>query len=210
MTRHHAGSSAVKLMTDEGTHGNMTGGGSALNKPGVTMENKTDGRTATVGPHSNPRWLFALGSFAVPLAMSFSSSPSPNHPRILAWYASLRKPFFQPPGWIFPIAWTALEGSLAFSGWRLSNSPDSRPRQRALGLLALNIVSIGAWSRLFFKRQSLPTSTFAAGALVATTAAYVRQANQVDPVAARAAVPLVVWVSFATILTGTLWAMNRR
>lgn len=167
--------------------------------------------TATaVGPLSNPRWLFALGSFVVPLALSYSSSPSPNHPRVLAWYASLRKPFFQPPGWVFPVAWTALEGSLAFSGWRVSNLPDSPSRQRALGLLAFNIVSIGVWSRLFFKHRSLATSTFAAGALVGTAATYVSEAKKVDATAARAGIPLVAWVGFATILTGTIWALNRR
>ena len=144
------------------------------------------------------------------LAMSMSSAPSPNHPRIAAWYASLRKPFFQPPSGLFPIAWTALEATLSFSGWRLCEAPPSTTRLKALRLLTLNIFGIGAWSRLFFKRRSLPTSTVAAGALALTTAAYVREVRRVDLVAARAAMPVVAWVAFATVLTGTIWAINRR
>lgn len=165
---------------------------------------------ASAVARSNTRWLFAVGSFAVPLAMSLSSAPSPSHPRILAWYTSLRKPFFQPPGWAFPVAWTGLEACLAWSGWRICNAPESPSRQRALGLLALNIVSIGAWSRLFFKRRDLATSTVAAAALAPMSAAYVSESKKVDQVAAKAAVPLVLWVGFATVLTGTIWAMNRR
>jgi tryptophan-rich sensory protein len=55
----------------------------------------------------------ASGAFIVPLARSASSSPSPNHPRILFWYWSLRKPFFKPKDWVVPVAWLGIEAALA-------------------------------------------------------------------------------------------------
>lgn len=69
---------------------------------------------------------------------------------------------------------------------------------------------IGGWSRLFFKRRVLGISTLAAASMVASGAEYVRQAKRVDAGAARAGIPFVAWVSFAAVLTGTIWAMNRK
>ena len=63
---------------------------------------------------------------------------------------------------------------------------------------------IGAWSRLFFGRRNLPASTVAALGMVATGAAFVQQAGQVDAPAASAGVPFVTWVGFATVLTAAL------
>jgi benzodiazapine receptor len=154
----------------------------------------------------------AIASSAVvlPLAMSASSSPSPNHPRILFWYWSLRKPVFKPKDWAIPVTWLGIETALAAAAYRLLRSPSSVPRTRALAWLGGNIIQIGGWSRLFFKRRELGISTVAAAAMVASAAQYVREARRVDPVAARAGISLLAWVSFATVLTGTIWAMNRK
>ena len=35
------------------------------------------------------------------------------------WYADLRKPWFNPPNWIFGPVWTVLYIFIAFVGWRL-------------------------------------------------------------------------------------------
>jgi benzodiazapine receptor len=41
---------------------------------------------------------------------------APNHPRTAAWYATLQKPSFTPPGPVFGAAWTALDMLLGYSG----------------------------------------------------------------------------------------------
>lgn len=153
--------------------------------------------------------LIASGTFLVPWALSASSSPSPDHPHILLWYRSLKKPFFKPKDWVIPVAWFAIEGALARATYRLVQASPSTARTRALAWLAVNVTMIGGWSRIFFKRRALGTSTVAAAAMIASGAEYVRQARRVDPVAARAAIPFVAWVSFATVLTATIWALNR-
>jgi tryptophan-rich sensory protein len=146
----------------------------------------------------------------VPLALSASTSPSPNHPRVMAWYLTLRMPRFKPPIWVIPLVWFGIEGALATAAYRLLRSAPTAPRGRALSLLSWNVFMIGGWSRLFFKRGRLGMSTVAAAAMVATGVEYVRQANRADPVAARAGIPFVAWVSFATVLTATIWSLNRR
>jgi tryptophan-rich sensory protein len=152
----------------------------------------------------------AACAFAVPLALSSSSSPSPNHPRTMAWYSSLRKPGFKPPDWAIPVAWAGIEGALATAAYRLLRAAPSAQRARALALLGWNVFMIGGWSRLFFKHRSLGASTVAAATMVASSAAFVQAARPVDRTAARAGLPLVGWVAFATVLTATIWGLNSR
>jgi len=152
----------------------------------------------------------ASAAFVVPLALSASSSPSPQHPRTMAWYLSLREPRFKPPDWVFPLAWAGIEGSLARAAFRLLRTEASPERNRALGWLGWNVFMIGAWSRLFFKQRNLPVSTVAAATMVASSVAFVHAAKQVDRTAARAGLPLVAWLGFATVLTATIWKLNSR
>src|ERR1700759_919153 len=48
-----------------------------------------------------------------------------------SWYASLAKPSFNPLDWLFPLAWTILNGLIAVAGWRTSTAS---PRGAAMGL----------------------------------------------------------------------------
>ena len=171
------------------------------------MTNTTDGSnrlSATVAA------LISSASVFVPIAMSLSTTPSPNHPRIFVWYSLLRQPSFKPPDWLFPVAWTGIEVSLAVSAYRLLRSRPTVARARALGLWCANILLIGGWSRLFFGRRNLAQSTVGAAALTCTSIAYISQTRKVDKLAARAAAPLVGWVAFATILTASIWALNAK
>lgn len=147
--------------------------------------------------------------YVVPLALSWSTSPAPQHPRVLLWYGLLRKPGYKPPDWMVPVAWGLIETCMAGAAYRLLRQPSSAPRSRALGLLAVNTVGIGAWSRLFFGKRNLPASVVGAAAMVGTGAAYVDQARQVDKPAAAAGIPFIVWVAFATVLTAGIWRKNR-
>ena len=154
--------------------------------------------------------VLAASAFVIPLVLGASTSPSPKHPRVLIWYRSLKKPWFQPADIVIPVAWTAIEAGLASSAYRLLRASPSEARTRSLSIWAWNVAMIGAWSRLFFGGRNLPASTVAAVGMVATGAAFVQQARQVDVAASRAGIPFVAWVGFATVLTAALWRLNRR
>ena len=151
----------------------------------------------------------AAASYIVPYAISRSTTPSPDHPRVFMWYRLLKKPFFKPPDVAIPLAWAAIETGFAYAAYRLLRQPSGPERNRSLAWLAGNVGAIGAWSRLFFGSRNLPASTVAAAALVATGTAYVRQARRADTRAAVAGVPYVAWVAFATVLTAEIWRRNR-
>lgn len=157
-----------------------------------------------------PALATAAAAFVVPWALSASSTPSPDHAATYRWYRSLRKPWFKPKDSAIPLVWIALEAALAFSAYRLIRSKPSPERTRALSWWSANIAMIGLWSRLFFKRHQLGASTAAAAAMVVGGVEYVRQAQRVDKVAARVAVPYIAWLSFATVLAATIWSLNRQ
>jgi translocator protein len=152
----------------------------------------------------------ASNAFLVPLALSLGSVPSAKHPRTMLWYTSLREPSFKPPDWVFPVAWTGIEAGLALAGYRLLRAARHPVKARALALWGWNVFMIGGWSRLFFKRHALAVSTAAAASLIATSAALVKEAKKVDVPASKAALPLLGWVTFATVLTATIWHLNKR
>jgi tryptophan-rich sensory protein len=156
-----------------------------------------------------PAATVAATAYLLPYALSRSTSPTPDHPRVLLWYRLLRKPALKPPDIAIPLTWFGIESGLAFAGYRLLRKPQSPERDRALAWLAGNVTGIGLWSRLFFGSRDLPTSTVAAGALALAGAAYVHEARKVDRPAAAAGVPLVAWVCFATVLTAAIWRRNR-
>lgn len=133
----------------------------------------------------------------------------PQQPWQGLWYRWLRKPSFQPPDAVIPLAWTAIDSALAVAAYRLMCQPASAPRDRALGWWALNVALIGGWSGVFFGRRNLPASTLLAAGMMASGAAFVAQARKVDGPAAAAGLPFIGWVAFATVLTAALWRHNR-
>jgi tryptophan-rich sensory protein len=55
------------------------------------------------------------------LALGFLTTPGD-------WYASLAKPTFNPPGWLFGTVWTALYILIAIAGWRIWQRDRHDPR----------------------------------------------------------------------------------
>lgn len=151
----------------------------------------------------------ASAAWLVPAMMSGSTSPSPNHPRVLLWYKTLRQPPWKPPDIAIPLAWIGIETCMAAAAFRLLRRPGGPARNASLGWLATNVVGIGGWSWLFFGKRSLPLSTAAATALLGTSVAYVVSARDEDQTAAAQGLPLVAWVAFATVLTASIWRRNR-
>lgn len=122
-----------------------------------------------------------------------------------AWYARLEKPWFNPPNWLFPIAWAVLYLMIAVSGWLVWRVTGFGAEILLWwGSLLLN----AAWSWIFFGRRRMDLALGELvvfwGSIVAMIAAF----YPVSPVAAWLLVPYLVWVSFAGFLNWTLWRLN--
>jgi tryptophan-rich sensory protein len=124
------------------------------------------------------------------------------------WYATLKKPSWNPPGWIFGPVWTALYTMMAVAAWlvwkRGGFVAQRRPLKRFLVQLLLN----AAWTPLFFGLHwpgvAFVEIVFLWLVIASTLAAF----RPVSHVAAWLLAPYLVWVSFATVLNFTLWRLN--
>lgn len=150
----------------------------------------------------------AIGTVCVAAGVGRHASPTPDHPSTRRWYRGLRKPGFTPPAPAYGVAWGGIQAGLAYGGYRLLRRSASPARSLALALWGVNQASIAGWSAIFFGRRAPGAGAVAAGVMVGTAAGYVAAAAQEDEPAAWAGVPLVLWVSFATLLAEEIWRRN--
>ncbi|MBI5686652.1 MAG: tryptophan-rich sensory protein [Verrucomicrobia bacterium] len=150
------------------------------------------------------QWLALVGWVALCFgAAAFGGMFGPGE-----WYASLRKPSWNPPNWIFGPVWTMLYIMMAVAAWRVWRFGSGDGRQKALGLFFAQLCLNAAWTPLFF---GLKHPALAFGDIVllwlslgATTVAFFKM----DRVAGWLMVPYLAWVSFAAVLNAVLWRMN--
>ena len=124
------------------------------------------------------------------------------------WYATLKKPSWNPPGWIFGPVWSALYTMMAVAAWLVWKRGGFAAQRRPLTLFLVQLALNAAWTPLFFGLHR-PGLAFAEIvmlwlAIAATLAAF----RPVSRPAAWLLVPYLAWVSFAAVLNFTLWRLN--
>ena len=125
-----------------------------------------------------------------------------------AFYARLVRPDWAPPANVFGPVWTVLYILMGLAAWLVWREGGFRARRLALGLFLVQLAVNALWSWLFFGWH-LGALAFADivllwGLLVATLVAFWR----VRPVAGALLVPYLLWVSFATALSYSVWQHN--
>jgi translocator protein len=129
------------------------------------------------------------------------------------WYATLRKPSFQPPRQVFPIVWPILYADIAaVSASTVDRLEDQRRPEKARAYrnaLALNLLLNGSWTWLFFNRRKLGASAVAAAALTASSADLTRRAVEARPDRGAPLVLYPLWCAFATLLCTRICWLNR-
>jgi len=126
-------------------------------------------------------------------------------PAIPAWYATLNKPGFTPPNWVFAPVWTLLYLMMAVAFY-LIWIKDSKNQgiKLFLGQLALNSL----WSILFFGLRS-PALGFACIILLWLAILYtIIEFNKTSKIAAYLLIPYLLWVTYASALNLAVSVLN--
>ncbi len=124
------------------------------------------------------------------------------------WYASLNKPSFNPPGWIFGPVWTILYimmGVAAHRVWMLRGFRQAAP---ALALFITQLLFNALWSWLFFGLQRPDLAFIDIIVLWITILLTLLAFRQHSDLAATLLIPYLAWVSFAAILNASIWRLN--
>ena len=148
--------------------------------------------------------LVLLGFIALCLAAG-ALGAAVTAPAITAWYATLAKPSFNPPNWIFAPVWTTLYVLMAIAAWLVWRRGNART---PLVLFALQLVLNSAWSLLFFGLHRVDLALIDIVLLLAAIAATALSFRPRSAVAALLLVPYLAWVSFATVLNFAIWRLN--
>lgn len=121
------------------------------------------------------------------------------------WYASLNKPSFTPPNWIFAPVWTVLYISIAIAGWRCwVRDRNSTAMKLWFAQMSLNFL----WSPVFFGAQQPGMALVVVVAALAAVLAFIAAAWNRDRLAAVLFLPYATWTAFATALTAGVVFMN--
>lgn len=124
------------------------------------------------------------------------------------WYASLRKPAWTPPNWLFGPVWTVLYTLMAFAAWLVWHHGGLMRQAGPLGAYVVQLALNGLWSWIFFGWRA-PGWAFAEILLLAAAIGVtIRLFARVSRPAAWLLVPYLVWVLFAAALNFTLWRLN--
>jgi len=128
---------------------------------------------------------------------------------VTAWYPTLSKPPFTPPGWVFAPVWTTLFALLGIAAWLVWRAGlDRRPARVALAVFLAQYVVQVAWSGVFFGLRWPGGGLAVIAALWVGVVATVATFARVDRRAALLLVPYLAWVSFAAFLNYELWRLN--
>ena len=126
-------------------------------------------------------------------------------PAIATWYATLAKPTFTPPNWIFGPVWTIL---FLLMGISLYIIWSHKANKTALIFFSIQLVLNILWSILFF---GLKSPLLAFGEILILWCAILITIIRVYPMSKFAAwllMPYIAWVSFAAILNFTVYLLN--
>ena len=131
-----------------------------------------------------------------------------------SWYSGLRKPWFQPPGFAFPVVWTLLYGTTALgaAGTMAKLREQGRTDEADAFRTAhrINLALNAGWSGAFFRSHKLGFATVWAAILATSSADLAKRAKAVSPTDSAPFVAYAAWCSFATVLSAAVAGLNRK
>jgi tryptophan-rich sensory protein len=130
---------------------------------------------------------------------------------IPTWYATINKPSFNPPNWVFAPVWTLLYIMMGYAAGRIWNNLETNRDnvKRAFIFFLVQLILNALWSFLFFGLKNPMLSFFEILLLWAMIYETYCQFKKVDKIASYFLIPYLAWVSYATLLNGSIWYLNR-
>lgn len=157
---------------------------------------------APSGPFS-PLWITVPLILVLGFASGWLGASDSHNP----WFAALHKPAFEPPGWVFPVAWTLLYVALGVAlGWLIE--AHSRRKSLTLTLFTAQMALNLGWAPLFFRLHQIGPALAVILAMIGLTLATIIAAWRIRTEAALLMTPYLAWLCFAAALNATILSLN--
>ncbi len=125
------------------------------------------------------------------------------------WYRGLKKPSWNPPTAVFGPVWTVLYLLMAVAAWLLWRRYGLAAAVLPLSFFVLQLVLNASWTWLFFGRHEIGAALIDILALWVVIVITIVLFWGHMTLAGVLLLPYLAWVSFASILNGTIWSLNR-
>lgn len=124
-------------------------------------------------------------------------------------YRIINQPPLSPPGWVFPIVWTALYLLMGEASFRvLTSGKEQKQVKGALIAYGVQLFLNFLWSPVFFGMQRYLLAFFVLIALWVAIFITLRRFSQIDETAGDLLIPYFLWVTFAGYLNLGVFLLN--
>ena len=149
-----------------------------------------------------------LVSILLPLSLGAIAGMFTSH-SVPEWYATLNRPSFNPPNWIFGPVWTTLYILMGISFFLIWKQGVSKERNRAILVYLLQLLLNFAWSFIFFYFNLIGLALVEIILLWISIIMMLVVFYKIKPIASYINIPYLLWVTFATVLNASYYLLNR-
>jgi translocator protein len=133
-----------------------------------------------------------------------------SHEGLQDWYPELQKPSFNSPDWVFGPTWTLLYALMGTSLWLAEvRGEDDAAKRTSWVFFGAQLLLHVLWTYVFFGRRAPGWAFVEVLVLLAVIAATVASFLKASRTAALLLVPYLLWTGFASVLTFSVWRLNR-
>lgn len=123
------------------------------------------------------------------------------------WKEKLVTPSFQPPDFVFPIAWTIIYVLTAISAIIICNSGDPNKKKTLVFYIINGILNV-LWTYLFFNRLMITAAFFELILLFISIMLMMKYSYKISKTASFLLLPYFCWSAFALVLNYCIVMLN--
>ena len=127
---------------------------------------------------------------------------------ITGWYATIQKPSFNPPNWIFGPVWTVLYIMMGVALGLVWSETTKLTKSKAYTFFFIQLALNGIWSIIFFAMEQPPLAMVDIIILLVFIVLTIKAFFPINKLAAYLLIPYLLWVSFASVLNASIWYLN--
>lgn len=127
---------------------------------------------------------------------------------ITTWYATLNKPSFNPPNYLFGPVWTTLYILMGISFYLIWKQHPSPVKTAGVLFFLIQFVLNFCWSFIFFKQHLIGFAVIELAVMWLFIIFTINEFRKLNKLAAWLLVPYLCWVSFAGVLNFYIYKLN--